>query len=535
MSIVPEYSLHLGQVIHDSKALLPLLAGLCCIGCERDPLDVPCPDLGPDDLVVTEIHGPQTGEDRYGEWIEVYNPTGRAVDLTGLRIEGPDGSMTEDLPSIQRWLNRILGLVGVAAASLIGAFMLFPFIGGGFMPESDNSAFSVTVETPEGSSLGYTRSKVDQIDGILRDMPGVDYTYATVGAGATGTVTDGSIYVKLVPTHDRELSQSELMVEARNRLQPLFGVRTAVLEASSVGGAQQPLAVNLRGPDVNELQRLADVVVGEMQQITGIVDVNSSQGQPRPEYRIDVNRDLANELGLSIGQIATTVRPLLAGQTATTWEDPTGEERDVVVQVDSTQRTSVENLAALPIATGIRDETGAARTVPLGQIAQIAQGQAPAQIDRSDLQRVATVSAGTTPQLSIAEASTAIQERLDVMGMPEGYSATLGGETEQLAETAGYVVEAILLAIILIFLILASQFESFTQPLAIMLSLPLSLIGVLLALLITDDTLMHEELEKFGIAHEWSVYDGDHVNRIGQRFNEVVLPFMAQHLDMGGE
>src|SRR5690606_20792711 len=122
---------------------------------------------------------------------------------------------------------------------------LFPFIGGGFMPESDQSAFSVTVETPEGSSLAYTRSKVDQIDAILQEIPGVDYTYATVGAGATGTITNGSIYVKLVPTHDRDQSQSMLMVEARTRLAPLFGVRTAVLEASSVGGAQQPLAVNL--------------------------------------------------------------------------------------------------------------------------------------------------------------------------------------------------------------------------------------------------------------------------------------------------
>src|SRR5690606_33922568 len=118
----------------------------------------------------------------------------------------------------------------------------------------------------------------------------------------------------------------------------------------------------------------------------------SSLGAPRPEYRIDVDRDQANELGLDIGVISSTVRPLLAGETATRWEDPTGEERDVVVQVEPSQRTSLESLTSLPIATMQRDANGAAVTVPLGQIARIEASDAPAQIDRQDLQRVATVS-----------------------------------------------------------------------------------------------------------------------------------------------
>jgi HAE1 family hydrophobic/amphiphilic exporter-1 len=130
-----------------------------------------------------------------------------------------------------------------------------------------------------------------------------------------------------------------------------------------------------------------------------------------------------------------------------------------------------------------------ATLVPLSDIATIERGTAPAQIDRKDLERVATIGGNITPDLSISEASAAIQTELDKMNMPPGYSVRLGGETEQLAETAGYVMEAIALAVILIFLILASQFESFTQPFAIMLSLPLSLVGVLLALLVTGSTL----------------------------------------------
>ncbi|HEU0080043.1 MAG TPA: efflux RND transporter permease subunit, partial [Longimicrobiaceae bacterium] len=417
---------------------------------------------------------------------------------------GGGNPLTRGIAGFNRWFDRqadryrgIIGwalghrksTLGLALASLVGAFMLFPLIGGGFMPENDEGAFAVTFETPEGSSLGYTRGKAEQIDAALRQLPGVEFTYTTVGAGVTGTVTGGSVYVDLVPAAERELSQTETMEVAREKLAPLFGVRSSVLVAGGLGGPQKPLQVNLRGPDVAELQRLSAQVAAAVAKVPGVVDVETSLGEPRPEYRIAVNRDLASELGLDIGQVSATVRPLLAGQTATTWEDPTGEERDVVVQVAPEQRTSLQSLTSLPIATSSRSEAGVGGTVPLGQIARIEEGVAPAQIERQNLERVATVAASNTAETSVGEASTAIREAISGVKMPAGYSVTLGGETEQLEETMGYVLESILLAVILIFLILASQFESFTQPFAIMLSLPLSLIGVLLALLLTDDTL----------------------------------------------
>ena len=385
-------------------------------------------------------------------------------------------------------LSRRKTTLALALASFVAAFFLFPFIGGAFMPESDDSEFAVQFETPEGSALDYTLAKGQQIVAALRQLEGVDYTYTTIGAGATGTVTNGEIYVKLVPAAERDRSQLEVMVEARRALEPVFGADIAVLLSGGLGGAQAPLQVEIRGPDVQGLQQLSARVAEAIARIPGIVDVQNSLGEPRPEYRIDVNRDLANEVGLDIAQVAASASPFLAGATATRWEDPTGEERDVVVQVAPEQRRSVEDLATLPIATTARDG-GAAQSVLLGDVARIELGAAPAQIDRNALQRVATVSAGTTPELSIGEASADIREALAAMAMPAGYTVSLGGETEQLEETGGYVIEAILLAVILIFLILASQFESFTQPFAIMLSLPLSLIGVLLALWVTDDTL----------------------------------------------
>jgi len=379
--------------------------------------------------------------------------------------------------------------LGIATAAFIAAVMLFPLIGGGFFPESDEGAFSITFSTPEGSSLGYTASRGEAVVAALRNIPGVDYTYTTIGAGVTGTVTDGSVFVQLADRSERDQSQDEIMLAAREVLAPLFGAQISVMRQGGGGSQGKPLQVNLRGPDVAVLQRLSDQVMAQVKQLPGVVDVESTLGQPRPEYRIDVNRDLANELGLDVGQVASTVRTLLAGQTATTWQDPSGEERDVVVQIDPTRRTGAEDIGALPIASPFRAGNGAAPNVPLGQLARIERGTAPAQIDRSDLERVATVAASTLPGYSVGEASAAVRERLSSVEVPAGYTAQLGGETEQMEETFGYVIESLLLAVILIFLILSSQFESVFQPFAIMLSLPLSLVGVLIALLVTNDTL----------------------------------------------
>ncbi len=379
--------------------------------------------------------------------------------------------------------------IGIAVAAFVGAFLLLPFIGGGFMPVSDNSQFIVNFETPEGSSLSYTAEKADQVSSAIRGIDGVEYTYTTIGSGATGTVNDGQVFVKLIPSKERELAQNELMVVARKATSSIYGVNTQVLEVAGVGPAQAPLQVIVRGPDLIELQKLSDQVVARMRGIDGVVDIKSSLGERRPEFRIEVDRDRANEVGLDIGQVAATVRPFLAGQTATRWEDPTGEEREVVVQISPEQRQSPEALASLPLATTEVADNGAVVMVPLGEVARIERGTAPSQIDRQRLERVASIGASTSPELSISEASSSITAALADLKMPEGYTYRLGGETEELAETGGYVLESIALAVVLIFLILASQFESFTLPFAIMLSLPLSLIGVLLALLITNDTL----------------------------------------------
>ena len=378
--------------------------------------------------------------------------------------------------------------LAIAAFSFIAALMLFPFIGGSFSPDTDQSEFVVQYQTPQGSSLAYTREKSLHLDQLLRREPGVAYTFTTIGGGATGTVTNADMYVRLTPPRTRSRSQQQMMAVARERVKTVFGIRAQVLVPQGIGGAQAPLQVELRGPETAELQRLSIEGLRALAGAPGLADLKSSSGDPRPEWRIDLDRDAANQVGVDLGEISATLRPLMAGQTATRWEDPTGEERDVVVQVAPEQRQSVQDIASVPVPTTSRGANGT-ETVPLSSIARITSSAAPAQIDRKNLERFVAISGSNAPGVSISEASATLRERLGSLRFPPGYSMNLGGQTQQLAETGGYVLETLSLAIILIFLILASQFESLTQPFAIMLSLPLSLVGVLLALLFTRTTL----------------------------------------------
>ncbi len=392
--------------------------------------------------------------------------------------------------SVIGWVlrHRLVTMV-VTVIVFVGSMMLFPLIGGGFLPPSDNSELALTFKTPDGSSLDYTASKAKELIRVLEATDGVAYTYTTIGAGQTGSVNQGDIYIALVPPSDRDLDQQKLAVLLRKRVAPVYGVNSSIGTPSSTGRKTSPIAAEVSGPDIDELQRVSERVMKQMAAIPGVVDVESSVGNPRPEYQIDVNRSRANDAGLDIGSIAGVVRPLFAGSVATRWEDPTGEERDVVVQLPESDRMSIEDIQQLPVATMRRDAMGVPVTIPLGQIASVKRANAPSEIDRKNLQRTITINANTTPQFSVGEASSAIRKRVASMNIPNNYSVNLGGETERMEETIGYVLQAILLAIILIYLILASQFESFTQPLAIMFSLPLSLVGVLLALLITGDTM----------------------------------------------
>jgi hydrophobic/amphiphilic exporter-1 (mainly G- bacteria), HAE1 family len=387
-------------------------------------------------------------------------------------------------------LERRKTTLALAAASLLGALLLLPVIGGEFMSQSDRSEFYVQMETPPGSSLAYTASKAGEIEERLHGIPGVEYTFTTVGAGATGSVERGEVLVRLVPKGERRLDQFETIETVRRELAPLHGVSVSVLQAGKMGLVEKPVQVNVRGRDVAELGRLTEALAREVREIPGAVEVESTLSTGKPELTIDLRRSLAAELGLSTERIASVVRPVLAGEAVTTWEAPGGESYDVRLQMPARQRAVAEDLARLPITTLQPDPiTGGWTVVPLGHVAEIGYATGPSRIERRQLERVATVSASVAADANLAKVSDAIRERAAKLNLPAGYSISLGGETHDFEETRGFVLEALLLSVLLIYMILASQFGSFVHPLSIMVSLPLSLVGALLALLLFGNTM----------------------------------------------
>ena len=388
-------------------------------------------------------------------------------------------------------LDHRLATMGLAAAAFVAAMSLFALglVGGQFMPNSDNEQTGLSLETPVGSSVSYTSDKALEIVRYLGQQPEVELTYATVGgAQQNNAVNKGQIYVKLVPKARRHRSQQEFEAELRTVLPRFHGITARVLQIGAAGGSEYPIQLNLEGPEISRLQEISDHALASIRTVPGLVDLRSSLEGRKPEFVVDVNRDLAADVGLSIGSIGDALRPVLAGQKAGTWEDETGLAHDVVVRLAPEFRQTEMNISGIPLASSQMDrKTNTPVMVPLGQVATIRLSGAPNEIKRLDLERVATIE-GNYQQRPLTDVTRDVRTRLAKLSLPPGYRFDFGGEQKDFDETRGYMLESLTLAIVFVYLILASQFGSFLQPLAIMLSLPLSLVGVMLALMLTRGT-----------------------------------------------
>ena len=391
-------------------------------------------------------------------------------------------------------LDNRLAMVGLATASMVGALWLQANYGGfGFVPVSDRSEITIQVETPPGSNLEYTRIKAEEVARIARSHAEVRYTFSTIGAGggqdpseALGAVDLGSVYVRLTPKSARSLSQDEFGALLRDEVKQIGGATVAVF-TSGFGGARKQVQLELRGNDTRQLQGVADSVLKMIRAIPGAVDVGLSTKGQKPELSIDLDRALAGTLGVTVGQLAQSLRPAFAGVDAGDWVDPAGENRKVRVRLAPESRTRIADIERLPIAVG--GQGGAPmRMMPLGQLATISQGLGPAKISHLDRDNVIVVQANLAGR-SLGEVTTDMQTGLRQMTIPTGVRWSLGGEAKDQARTFGDIFAALGIAMLLMYLILVMQFGSFLEPIAILISLPLSLIGVVLALLITGDTL----------------------------------------------
>jgi HAE1 family hydrophobic/amphiphilic exporter-1 len=388
-------------------------------------------------------------------------------------------------------LDHRLTTMGIAALAFVAAMSLFALglVGGQFMPSSDNEQTALSIETPVGSSIAYTSDKALEISRYVRAQPEVALAYTTIGgAQQNEAVNKGQIYVKLTPKSKRKRTQQELEADLRKALPRFQGVTARIVELGAAGGSQSPIQLHLEGAELVRLQEISDQTLRAIRDVPGLVDLRSSLEGRKPEFAVEVNRDLAADVGLSVGAVGSALRPVLAGEKAGTWEDETGLAHDVVVRLAPEARQTESDIARIPLASSQIDRrTGVPVMVPLAQVASIRLAGAPNEIKRLDLERVATIE-GNYQGRPLTDVSRDVQARLTKLALPPGYRFDFGGEQKDFIETVGYILESLTLAVVFIYLILASQFGSFLQPLAIMLSLPLSLIGVMLGLMLTRGT-----------------------------------------------
>jgi hydrophobe/amphiphile efflux-1 (HAE1) family protein len=381
----------------------------------------------------------------------------------------------------QAWrVLRPRGVVlGIGLLSLVGALMLTPLVGTEFVPQADQGFTQLQVRMPVGASLVRSDAKVRQVEEVLAAFPEIYLISTRIGGTGESMVlgrNQASIDIRLKPRTERRRSQKQIEDAIRERIARIAGVEVLV-------GFDRPIDVAVLGSDPVGLARIATDFAERMKQISGIVDVEVSAKPGSPAYAVRLKPGAVRELGLTAPQVAASLRTYVNGDVATYWTTPGGQQVEVLLRLPQEQREHVEQLHGLPVAFAA-DGT----PIPLDAVATIEPVNNPEVIQRQDLLRREAIFAGVKGRPA-GDVGAEVQKLVEHTLLPPGFSFDVGGATQEQDDAFGAMFGAMGLAVVFIYIVLASQFGSFLQPLAIMASLPLSLIGVMLALLLSGSTL----------------------------------------------
>ncbi len=385
------------------------------------------------------------------------------------------------------WYGKVLGAalnwrkatLALAFALFAGSIVMMGSLGSEMVPQTDDGFVRMRFKTEVGSSLEYTDSKVRQIEAAIREFKEVDSVIANIGTWDGRNTAYVGIRLTDLKKGPRR-SQKEMEIVLRERLQPIAGI------SMSVGW--KPVRINIIGQDEGKLDGVARKLMDKMRQVKGIADIEYSQDGANPATVVKINNELASDLGVSIQQVGAALRPFVAGDQVSRWLAPDGQNYDINVQLPKSGRQKVADLADLSVASTRRDAAGNPIMVPLGQVVEFVPATSPQVLRRQSLERRVNVMAAVEGRPN-GDVHKDVQEIIKSIELPEGVRFDIGGDAEEMAETATSAAAALGVAIIFIYLVLASQFGSFLQPIAIMVSLPLSLIGVVLALKVTGSTM----------------------------------------------
>jgi hydrophobic/amphiphilic exporter-1 (mainly G- bacteria), HAE1 family len=379
-----------------------------------------------------------------------------------------------------RWALVVVCLLVVAST-----VPLAMSLGANLVPRDDQSEFQVSIRTPEGYTLKRTDGVVQEIEQRLAGLPGVVQRFTTIGqktGRGQGDVTRASVYLRMKDLSLRNYSQFEVMKRARAILKEYPDLRTAVNDVSALGGGRaaendtRNFNLVLKGPQISQLADYSARIKQRLKQIPGLLDIDSTLSLRKPELQVTIDRDRASDLGIPVEAIATTLRVLVGGDIVSRYKEGI-EQYDIWLRADKPFRTLPQTLSNLSIPSPN------AGLVQLTNLARINETQGPSQIERLNRQRTVTVLANADG-LSLNEAVRKARGIVKEIGMAPGYQFDFGGEAKNLRDTAYYFVVALALSIVFMYLILAAQFESWLNPIAILSALPVTIPFALVSLLL---------------------------------------------------
>ena len=415
-----------------------------------------------------------------------------------------------------RWtMNHRWVIVAASLGVLFSTGPLFNMIGKDFLPVDDQSEFEISVRMPVGSSLTGTESAIKDVEDEVRKLPGVSHVLTTIGADAQRRVDRGYITVEMSPVTERKETQQQVMLMARERLKRFRDLTIGVqLPAAIQGsGTNQDLQFFLQGPDLSRLDQYSREVRRKLADVPGITDLDSSYEPGKPEMRVVINRDKAADLQVSAASIATALRTLVGGDDQVTTYREGDDRYDVQLRVSKPFRTSAGALERLFVPSATLGNT------PVSSVASLREASGPTQIERYNRQRQILITANLVKGQSLSNVLTILNKSVEDLRMPPEYSAGLFGRSKEFGRAAQSYILAFVLSIVFMYMVLAAQFESFIDPVTILISLPLSAPFALLSLVLTGEnfSIIYTSvgiLILFGIVKKNSILQIDHIKSL---------------------
>ncbi|MDK9701153.1 MAG: efflux RND transporter permease subunit [bacterium] len=394
------------------------------------------------------------------------------------RIELFISGLDSEYRKLLEWsLNHRWWIIGIATVTMIGTIFIIPLVGIGGDSKGDRGMYSVVVEAPQGISLSEMNRRVVEVEDIVKKHPRTKDYFTTIGT-SDGSSNQAAIMVKI-----DQLVTKKVMNDIRPLLKAVPGVQVSVEEVSGVRNKsatiqQRPIQLNIQGPETKVLQQISSDFQTRMREVSGLVDVDNSLRSGKPEFQYTVKREVLAKYGVTASEVAAVVRSMVNGETATKYRDG-DDEIEVNVRLRPEDRTDPSQLLSIryPLKNGT--------SIPLSEIVALRETVGPAQINRQDRTRQVVIAANITPERGLGDVADDIKAKLSDYRLPSGYTLKYEGQVSQNKESFTNLFLALFLAILFVYMVLASQFNSYLHPFTIMLALPLAVIGGFIGLLFT--------------------------------------------------